>query len=1210
VTGGAGAGRDAELRARDAELRARDAELRARDGRGRRLALREFRRPIVLQAGAGTGKTTALVGRILAWIAGPGWERACRADPGEAPERSARRVMAGVVAITFTEAAAAEMSRRVGEALHTLEQGGRPLGVDEESLPPGAEVRRLRARALRGALDHLVVSTIHAWCRRLLAAHPFDAGLHSRLEVDADGRLRQEIVREVLEERLRSGYAAGEPPLLGLAARGVGPREIEAEILALLEAGIPARTFADDPFAEAPVRELGGRLSRAAEALSRLGRPLADLARAPRSREAYELASETLRRSRERPLADRDSLRELQAWLRERLGEPVVEKLRAWALDRLGVGESGALSGARAGFSAAAADLLAVLEHLRRIDVDRLDLGRAVFGELLGHVESELRSRGVVTFHDLVDGASRLLRERPAVADSLRSRIDQLLVDEFQDTDARQCDLLRALALRGPEEGRPGFFAVGDPKQSIYGWRSADLSAYDRFVDEVLEAGGLRESLSVNYRSVPAILDEVERVVAPVMRPLRGVQPPFEPLVPSPEHVGEAGFRCEGREPAEYWVSARFDPGTGSPRVPTASGEATRLEARALALDLCALHAAGVPWSSFGVLFRSRGDWDVYLGALREHQVPFAVEGDRSYFRRREIVDAAALVRCVLDPNDALAMLTLLRSAAVGVPDAALIPLWARDLPRRLAELERPDAERQGALAACAREVAAELPDGVPGLERVAGWEHGLVAFAEALAELRRSAREDAVDVFVEGLRTRVLLEASEAARYQGVWRVANLERFFRDLLADLCGGADFHRVLRRLRAAVAEERDAEEGRPQELGSDAVQIMTIHGAKGLDFEHVYLMQLHKGAPPHRPAQVEHRSSGGRLEYRVLGAPTAGWDRAERERAAVEEAERVRTLYVAATRARRRLVLAGLWPDFARGGSGRLVDLVDAALREGAGRPDLEAQASRGRHCERDARGARWVFPDLEPAVAAAARPAPARRAALPDAAIIAADSARLAAAAAAARERMRRPLGMAASDEPREGPEDGARRGGRARPGGGGTGGAPDLAAAVGTAVHRALEGFAFGGDPAAELARAREVARRSLEAELDTDRASAAWARSDALLERFARGPLLARLREIAPRIVARELPVLARPGPGDEAVGYVSGALDLVYADAGSGRLVVVDYKTGARGDHARQGARYTRALREALALDYEPRFELWYLEEDAVVPLDAPG
>jgi ATP-dependent exoDNAse (exonuclease V) beta subunit len=183
--------------------------LREADRSTRERAQTVFDRPLVVEAGAGTGKTGILVGRLVAWSLGPGWERAA-ARLRDAPDRVAAEVLARIAAITFTEAAAAEMAQRAGEALAAIEAGHVPVGVREDALPPDRDLRRARARELLGALDHLVVRTIHAFCRRLLARYPLEAGLHPGFQVDADERVRDEgTVRTRLRRRLPRRPGAG-----------------------------------------------------------------------------------------------------------------------------------------------------------------------------------------------------------------------------------------------------------------------------------------------------------------------------------------------------------------------------------------------------------------------------------------------------------------------------------------------------------------------------------------------------------------------------------------------------------------------------------------------------------------------------------------------------------------------------------------------------------------------------------------------------------------------------------------------------------------------------------------------------------------------------------------------------------------------------------------------------------------------------------------
>jgi ATP-dependent helicase/nuclease subunit A len=1201
-----------------------------RDAAARRAAQTDFRRPLVLEAGAGTGKTAALVARVLAWTLGPGWERhAARlaAEPGEAaPERIAAVVLRQVVAITFTEAAAAEMASRVGKALLAIaERKPLPVGVLEEALPPDAALRASRARALLGALDQLGVRTIHAFCRRLLAEHPLEAELHPRFEVDADERRQKQIAREVLEAALPA-WLEGSRELRTLARAGVGPPELEEALLELLRAGVPPEALDADPLAPERVAALHASLDARLRAfLSAEGGRLAAGTRAKKEAEAAAWIGR-LRERVARVEATRAGLEALLVWLEGDEIERARKFVGAWANGDFSKSGGGALGADAPAVQACAAALLPALDHLAQLEPVRLDAARRLLGPLLRDTDRALRRAGVATFPMLLRHARDLLARRPDVTRRLRARIDQLLVDEFQDTDAIQCDLVRLLVLDAPEAEQPGLFLVGDPKQSIYGWRDADLGAYDAFVARVRAAGGEVAPLVVNHRSAPPILAEVERVVAPVMRREPGLQPEFVPLLPSPGRAADTGFARGDAAPVEHWVSWRWDAGTGAPAT-TRAGEAAELEARAVAADLVRLHRDhGVPWREVALLFRGGTELETYLAELRAAGVPFAVEGDRSYFQRREVVEAAALVRCVMDPNDQLALAALLRSALVGAPDAALIPLWAKHLPAAMAELHGRDPEALAALAALVAEAAKDVPADVPGIERVAGWEHSLVSAARALALARASFEDDPADVFVERLRTLFAFEAGEAARYLGPYRVANLDRFFRDLLEALrAGEGDPRAVLRALRKDVAELREVAEGRPKEAIEDAVQVLTIHKAKGLDFAHVYVLQLHKGRGSGEKTRAEELAGG--WEYALLGARTLGYAEVQARREALEEAERVRTLYVALTRARERLVMAALHGESAAAGR----DDSHAALlaeRRG-GRPDLLAAmpelAARGASHLDDADGVRWVFPALrrDPAP----QPGRGRQPVFAPEAVRAQAEALCAARAVAQAESERAfhaPVSAAAHEaavarardarEADEGLEEGLRA--RAR--------SPlprDAALAVGTALHRALERLdPAAADPAAERARLEAGLADELVLALPAEQRAAALARAGALLDRFLSGPLGARLRALAPHVVARELPVLLPPDPADAGgpTGFLAGAIDLVYVDPETREWVVADYKTDAIAsadeleqrvrDHALQGAPYTRALCDALGLERPPRFELWFLDLERVVQAPA--
>jgi ATP-dependent helicase/nuclease subunit A len=1231
-----------------------DEILRAADRRARLEAQRRFDRPLVLQAGAGTGKTTTLVARVLAWCLGAGWElalerRAARpaARPvlrpeGEgSPERIAADVLRGVVAITFTEAAAAEMAGRTSRELDALARGaGRPDWLDPDALPPEDETAR-RARALLGALDHLQVRTIHAFCLGLLADHPLEAGVHPRLTVDAEGRLLEEVVRETVEGALREGYGApGDPHLMTLAVRGFGPQEIVEALAVLASAGLPARVLEEDPLGPGPLHAFRERLALEANAVWELLLPRLRGGRAPNARSLETGLGRLLDRFRD--AEDGPDLDTLKSWVDEALPEKLEAHLHKWEKGQLGATEASLFGEVRAELGVHAGELGRLAAHLRKIDPALLEAGRRALAPLLRRIETELRARGIATFDALLTGAEALLARHPEVRARIRRQIDQLLVDEFQDTDRVQCELLRWLALDGPRDERPGLFLVGDPKQSIYGWRSADLRAYDGFVELARRHGGDVEPLVENFRSVPAILAEVARVITPVMREAPGLQPPFEPLLACERRREDPGFvrgnHLGARAPVEHWVSWKR---VGAK---TSAVEAAELEAAALAADVRSLHdGEGVAWKDVALLLRGTGDLDVYLEALRRSRIPFVVGRDKQYYRRREVIEAAALVRAVLDPGDHLALLTVLRSVLVGVPDAVLIPLGRHGFPGRVTDLTpaRLDGERFRERLAELRDVVeaavAEIPSGIPGLDSLRGWETGLVAAIEHLAALRRSFETEPADRFVERLRRLFLPEALEAARYLGPYRLANLDRFFRQLLASIeDGGGDLTAILRGLRRSIAEAREAEEGRPKDGAEDAVQVMTIHGAKGLDFGHVYLVQLHKPPGGEGGADTEvGRLDGGRFELRLFGTPTLGFDRVEAERRAVEAAERVRTLYVAMTRAKDRLVLLGMWPD--REERPRPPEQARTHMDLLAWRPERpegawidlwERAEAEGSASFPDSSGALWRFPALWTGLGEAGLEGAAagNGAGLPEPDEIARMSHSLRADRAAAEAHMARPWGGAASEEAHERLreelaahrlDEGEDRPPRSRPRKSGerSGLDREAAMAVGGAVHRALEEWDLGADPKEELARQRTRLPAYLAPLARGEVLDLALPRAESLLESFGESHLLERLRGLATRIVARELPVLLPPRNGEHApVGVVTGAVDLIYRDPATNHLVIADYKTDEVEDpeeltrraavYAPQGATYVRALQEALDLAQPPRFELWFLRADRVV------
>lgn len=1250
-------------RARGASVSAPPPPGAPEDHAARDAARRTFERPFVLEAGAGTGKTSVLTARILTWCLGAGWERASAAlgasasgNRASAPadDEIAARVLSRVAAITFTEKAAAEMEGRVARDLRELAAGGSPRAprIEDLGLPAGEAARR--ARSLLGAFDRFEAATIHAFCRRLISAHPVEAGVAPGFEVDAEGVTLEAAVDEALAAFVARSFGGAEPgdDALALAIAGHGPASIGAALQALAESGADPGDLAGDPCAPERARAAAAALRSDVFALLRaVEAPI--LAGGGKVKGAKDTV-EALRGLAEK--LDAVATIEDLARVVDPGGQDVtgLKKLGDWAANRKSDSEADLIGPAAESLDVLARPVRDGLGHLQAIDPDVLRRAFRVIGPVLRDVRERLRRDGALTFHDLLSKTRDLLAGDEAAASRIRRSLDQLLVDEFQDTDPLQYDIVERLALDGPPAERPGLFLVGDPKQSIYGWRNADLGAYARFLGRVLAAGGEMRSLTVNFRSVPAILDEVTRIVSPVMIPVPGLQPPFERLIPglpSPPEAEPPPSPPEAEPPSifpdraavEHWISwLRAPIHDGEKTGPATSvGRARELEAAAVAADLATLRREpGFRLGDVAVLARTVATLETVLDAFREAGIPYLVEKDCTFFRRREVFDAVSLLRTVLDPLDHLALAGFLRSPLAGVPDAALPKLWASGVPDGFGGLGGTDANRLPRLDAAVDAAAAATPADVPGIERVSGWTDLVKSAARTLDRLRRDFRTEDADVFLSRLRGLFLAEVSEAARHRGAWRIANLDRLFRRLLSGLTSGdGGPAALLRELRAALEQEREEEEGRPGDTARDAVRVMTIHKAKGLMFAQVYVVGLHGGSGRRgsRPDGWAGRSMDGAPEFCLFGVPTPGFAAVARRQQEVAAAEMVRLLYVATTRPARRLVLAGRWGDPAKApptiASPKC--LADLLRHRSGNTPDLTRLAADPTSRIVDGDGILWRVLGAMESADGVEEAAPDRSAGAAGTAADVGDGVaarRAHRAGAADRSRRRLTAGVTAGvrddedaeteDAPGNDPAvnpiecEGVRR----RRTGTSRSGDPDprgAARAIGSAIHRVLENLALDGPEAAAVQEQRARLPLYLREHAPEPRARELVPEAEELLARIASNGMVSRLRSLGPAILGREVPLVAGPaengGPEAGPVGARVGAIDLLYRDPGEGAWVVADYKSEPAGDtaeaasgHVLQGRAYAEAVQGALGLQARPRFELWFLREGKVVPV----
>ena len=1023
---------------------------------------------LFVEAGAGTGKTTALVSRVLHLV------RSGAAEP--------RRI----AAITFTEAAAAQLRDRVRVALESA--------AADPALDPGE-----RAHCLAGLrqMDEAAILTLHGFAQQLLAEHPLEAGLPPEFEVLDELRAAEdfdEAWRGLLDELLAD--PALERPIevcLALGMSLVRLEQLAMQLSAEPDRLAPVLTPPPAPSPRALLDGLAGLRDMAAWCV-RPDELLAHLQKLERLRARLEAADEV------------EVLRLLQrATLRCNKG-----RKQDWD------GRSGE-----------------VKERLRDLDEQRaaylLAHGRQALAPLLGRIgdwaarEAGRRVRqGTLTFHDLLVSARLLLRERPGVRRLAAERWSHLLIDEFQDTDPLQIEIALALKGDGPPETPwparevPGgaLFFVGDPKQSIYRFRRADIAVYqaarDRFAD-----GHVR--LAASFRTVPGAVAWVNAVFGPLLDGKDG-QAPFQPL-----HAVRPALPGSG--PAVRVL--------GEPREGVSAEGLRSLEADAVARAIVAARAEAWPvrgedgatrplsFADIAILLPARTALAAIERALEDHGVPYRVEASSLVYESQEVRELIALLRAVDDPTDQLAVVAALRGPAFACTDPDLAR-WAQ-------------AHRGWDYRAPAGGEDAATPVGAA------------MAVLRGLHEARR--RLDPAALLEHLVRERRLFAIGLARpRPRDSWR--RLRFLLDEARAFSETGGTLRELVRRLeRQADDQVRVTEQVLPDE-DDDAVRILTIHAAKGLEFPMAVLAGMHARGRGGANGPVLW-DAAGHAQVRLGDAlETEGYTDAKLEDDLAEERERARLLYVAATRARDHLVVAA---HHTPAKSGRLTsaELLWRQCQEHPGTWSAwEPPAV-------DARGGPGHVPRLGPAPDADAWEA-ARGAAMARASAAVVSATALAAPEQAApgedaAPRERDALGepgpdsadadaVRADDDLAEGlPELPPFRRGRA-----GT--------AIGRAVHATLQTIDL-----PDAARLPDTARAQAEAEGVAERTAEVEA-----LVRSALGSEPVR-EAMGTGRWWRELAVVAAVEGA-----LLEGYLDLLYQDA-EGRLVVVDYKTDRVADDA---------------------------------------
>lgn len=407
--------------------------------------------------------------------------------------------------------------------------------------------------------------------------------------------------------------------------------------------------------------------------------------------------------------------------------------------------------------------------------------------------QKKLQANNAVDFDDLLLLALRLLQENPAVREKYQRKFDYLMVDEYQDTNHAQYLLTKLLAA-----GHRNICVVGDADQSIYGWRGADIQNILDFEKDYPDAKLVK--LEQNYRSTQVILDAANAVID----------------------------NNSGRKPKNLWTAN----GNGSEIVYYQAND-ERDEARYVIENMQKLQLnEGAKLGDMAVLYRTNAQSRVFEEMLIKSGIAYTMVGGTKFYERKEIKDALAYLRLLYNPHDSLSLLRIINVPRRGIGDATLARLQ-----------EYANASGQSLF-----EVVTNAAD-VPGL--ASRFANKLDELSELLFELMGEAADVPVKQLLDDvlLKTGYLEELQNSKDPQDESRVENLKEMLSvtEEFAVKCERNGEEPTLENFLADVALVADIDDA---ELGEEAVTLMTLHSAKGLEFPDVFLVGMEEGIFPH------------------------------------------------------------------------------------------------------------------------------------------------------------------------------------------------------------------------------------------------------------------------------------------------------------------------------------------------------------------------
>lgn len=836
------------------------------DQNHRQRAMTDFTSVLLVEAAAGTGKTSLMAGRVAMMLAS-----------GYLPE--------DIAAITFTELAASQLARRIKETVDSLLAGEIPEFIKPVLADGLSPPQRAALAAAAPRLDELTATTIHGFCQAIIHSHGLQAGL------DPGARIVDETVADAF-------FLGG---LSAWFSRRLAADAIEDDPIVVLAEQIPLKVVG-------LIRELAMLRREHPEATpispQQNARPDIAFAQAVDDFDRWQagIGSDNCARG----IAQ--ELRKLSTRY-ENVFESEPHFATLWRLCEAGPCRLFTRKGLQLKTYVEAAEIFgaypdesaseAVLFHYQVV-VD-------AWNELIGHIASLLvctlsssldlllegyqerkRAAAVLDFDDLLLHVRSLVRDHEEVRRAIGRRYKYILVDEFQDTDRVQTEILFSIAATQDRSERwqdarlrPGaLFLVGDPKQAIYRFRGADIEAYElsRRLISAQDGGAIIE-VTANFRSQSAIIRHVNSCFAAVFA--KAAQPRYVALSPT----------IPDRSYPVPWVSRFTIQLAAEGRI---YAEMFREAEAEKVADICArlignitIRRADKSYSALcqgDIALLSPGHTELwrYERALEQRGLAVSSQAGKTLMRRQETQDVLALLRVLADSSDTLAFGALMRGPLVGLSDQELL-----DITTAL-----PQAEGRPTFFSVRTDAASV--------------HHPLAkTILEDLQDIRRRASISTPSLIlaeaIERLNVRVIMAARHGNR--NARALANLDALIER--ARSYGVAGLRAFVRELQSDWERTTRAPEGRV-DAAEHAIEIVTIHSAKGLEWPVV--IPINSTTELYKPDQFVHRQSDNSLHWMLGGVAPPDLAAARAEESLEDANQRERIWYVACTRARDLLIL--------------------------------------------------------------------------------------------------------------------------------------------------------------------------------------------------------------------------------------------------------------------------------------------------------------